>query len=317
MSGAPSAPPASRELAGSEFASRQPARRAKLLADIDVAAMAGLEIGALDRPIVAPGDGNIRFADYRDQAALRREYRADPTVDPRRIVAVDFVLGTRSLTESIPPDVRFDYIVASHVIEHVPDVVGWLQETSRLLVPGGRLCLAIPDKRYSFDYLGAVSTPGDFLDAYLNHRRAPSVKQLYDFLRTAAHVNPARAWLGLVDPHRLTRWATPEAALQACRDLQAGQPIEIHCFLFTPQSFLALFDELVIHRLTDFRIARFCDTAPLELEFFVTLEKLERPDDTVQRASIPRLRARAPLLRLAEALAVRAARRLRRRLLGS
>jgi len=307
MSGAPGAPPA-----GRRFASREPARRAKLLADIDVAALAGLEIGALDRPLVAPGEGNIRFADYRDQATLRREYAADPTVDPQRIVAVDFVLGAQSLTESIPADRRFDYIVASHVIEHVPDVVGWLQETSRLLVPGGRLCLAIPDKRYSFDFLGAVSTPGDFLDAYLNRRRAPSIKQLYDFLRTAAHVNPARAWLGLVDPRRLTRWATPEAALQACRDLQAGKPTEVHCFLFTPQSFLALFAELVVHRLTDFRIARFWDTAPFELEFFVTLEKLDRPDEAVQRATIPQLRNRVPLHRLVAALAVKAARRLRR-----
>ena len=312
MSGAPSAPPPGRDVAGRDMASREPVRRTKLLADIDVATMAGLEIGALDRPIVAPGEGNIRFADYRDQATLRREYSADPTVDPQRIVAVDFVLGAQSLTELIPSDVRFDYIVASHVIEHVPDVVGWLQETSRLLAPGGRLCLAIPDKRYSFDYLGAVSTPGDFLDAYLNRRRAPSVKQVYDFLRTAAHVNPARAWLGPIDPRRLRRWATPEAALQACRGLQAGQPIEVHCFLFTPHSFLALFDELVIHRLTDFRIARFWDTAPLELEFFVTLEKLERPDETLQRASIPRLRDRVPLRRLLGALAVKAARRLRR-----
>ena len=298
---------------GAPPAGREPARRGKLLADIDLANQAGLEIGALDRPIVAPGEGNIRFADYRDAATLRREYAGDPSVDPQRIVPVDFVLGSRSLSEAIPADARFDYIVASHVIEHVPDVIGWLQETSRLLATGGRLCLAIPDKRYSFDYLGTISTPGDFLDAYLNRRRAPSVKQLYDFLRTAAHVNPVRAWLGLIAPRRLARWATPEAALQACRNLQAGQAIEVHCFLFTPRSFLALFDELVTHGLIDFRIARFWDTAPLELEFCVVLEKLDRPDQRVQRASIPRLRAQAPLHRLAGAVAIRAMRWLRRR----
>lgn len=293
--------------------SRAAVRRAKLLADIDVSATLGLEIGALDRPTVAPGEANIRFADYRDAAALRRAYADDPTVDPQRIVTVDFVLGERTIGEAMPSDLRFDYVVACHVIEHVPDVVGWLQELGRLLSPGGRLCLAIPDKRYSFDHLGSVSTVGDFLDAYLNRRRAPTVKQLYDFLRTAAHVNPARAWLGLIDPRRLTRWTTAEAALQACRDLIAGRATEAHCFLFTPRSFLALFDELVILGLTDFRIARFWDTAPFELEFFVVLEKLERADPASQRASIPRLRAHAPLHRLLGSFVVRILRRLRRR----
>src|SRR3984885_5762947 len=167
--------------------SRSASRRtALLLRDIDVTRMAGLELGALDRPVVPRAAGNIRFADYRSTEALRAHYAGDPGIDPHAIVDVDIVLGTRSLSDALAGQAPLDYVVASHVIEHVPDVIGWLQQISTILKPGGRLCLAIPDKRFSFDYLGTVSTFGDFLDAYLNRRTAPSVQQIYDFFRTAA-----------------------------------------------------------------------------------------------------------------------------------
>lgn len=288
-------------------------RRDKLLREIDVATMVGLEIGALDRPTVAPGTGNIRFVDYRTADALRRHYTGQPGVDADAIVAVDIVLGARSLSEALATEPRVDYVIASHVIEHVPDVVGWLQQVSAVLKPGGRLCLAIPDKRFTFDYLGTVSTVGDFLDAHLSRRTAPSVKQVYDFFRTAVHIDPVRAWLGLVETRRLVHWATPEDALQKSRAIQDGVAIEVHCFLFTPRSFLALFEALVTHGLTDFRIARFSATAPFEIEFFVTLEKLAAPDPGRQRASIPNPRLRPPWYRVLAVLLAKAARKLGRR----
>lgn len=293
---------------------RPTARQRKLLRDIDVKTMAGLEIGALDRPTVAPAAGNIRFADYRPADELRRFYVGQPAFDPQSVVDVDIVLGKRSLSEALAGEARFDYVVASHVIEHVPDVVGWLQQVSAALKPGGRLCLAIPDKRFTFDYLGTVSTVGDFLEAHLSQRTTPSVKQVYDFLRTATHVNPIRAWLGLIDPRRLSHWATPEDALKKCREIQAGGSIEVHCFLLTPRSFLELFKELVTHGLTDFRIAHFCATAPFENEFFVTLEKLDAPRRTDQLASIPSPRDRASWHRLLAVLMAKTARKLGGRL---
>jgi SAM-dependent methyltransferase len=279
--------------------------------------MAGLEIGALDRPTVVRSAGNIRFVDYRTADELRRCYAGQPAVDPGSIVDVDIVLGDRSLLDVLGHEQRLDYVVASHVIEHVPDVIGWLQQISAVLKPGGRLCLAIPDKHFTFDYLGTVSTFGDFLDAHLNRRTAPSVKQVYDFFRTAAHVSPVRAWLGLVAPGRLEHWSTAEDALQKSRERQAGEAIEVHCFLFTPASFLSIFRELVTHALTDFRIARFCATAPFEIEFFVTLEKLAAPDRGAQLASIPRPPWRPSPLRVLGVLAVKAARKIGGRIGGA
>lgn len=42
------------------------------------------------------------------------------------------------------PDSEFDLIVASHVIEHVPDVMGFMTELYRIAKPNGRLRIATP-----------------------------------------------------------------------------------------------------------------------------------------------------------------------------
>ncbi len=46
-----------------------------------------------------------------------------------------------------------DLLVASHVIEHVPDLITWLREIASVLKPTGQARLAIPDRRYTFDLL--------------------------------------------------------------------------------------------------------------------------------------------------------------------
>ena len=63
-------------------------RRDKLLQGLDLRTMAGLEIGALCRPLVTKSDGNITYVDYTDTQTLRDRYRQDPNVDIDAIVDV-------------------------------------------------------------------------------------------------------------------------------------------------------------------------------------------------------------------------------------
>lgn len=48
---------------------------------------------------------------------------------------------------------RFNWTVSSHVMEHVPDPIGWLSEIFEVLKPGAVLSLALPDKKFCFDVL--------------------------------------------------------------------------------------------------------------------------------------------------------------------
>jgi predicted SAM-dependent methyltransferase len=46
---------------------------------------------------------------------------------------------------------KLDFIIASHVLEHLPFPLAALRSWYDALAPGGRLLLKVPDKRYTFD----------------------------------------------------------------------------------------------------------------------------------------------------------------------
>jgi hypothetical protein len=65
---------------------------------------------------------------------------------------------------------RFDFIVASHVIEHTTDMLGWLRDCSALLKADGKLVLFVPDCMYCFDLLRPLSSTGQILQAFIEKR---------------------------------------------------------------------------------------------------------------------------------------------------
>ena len=46
----------------------------------------------------------------------------------------------------------YDFLVGSHSLEHVPDLLGFFQEADRLLAPGAVITQALPDLRFCFDF---------------------------------------------------------------------------------------------------------------------------------------------------------------------
>lgn len=53
--------------------------------------------------------------------------------------------GTLADHRAAHPDVRFDAIVAQHVVEHLPDPAAFFADAAALLAPGGRLLVAVPN----------------------------------------------------------------------------------------------------------------------------------------------------------------------------
>lgn len=149
--------------------------RSKILALIDVAKARGLEIGAQTRPVVTRDMGAVEYVDRATTAELRKWYENDPAIDRTALVEVDHVWGERTLLDCVGGKRAFDYVIASHVLEHVPDLLGWLDEIAAVLVDGGIASFVVPDKRFTFDILRRTSTSSELVDAYLRQlrRRSP------------------------------------------------------------------------------------------------------------------------------------------------
>jgi len=261
------------------------------LVAIDTQACHGVEIGPLDKPLVTPDMGSIVYVDHELTPALREKYAHDPAVVGGDIVDVHFRWGEASLAEAIGAHGQFDYVVASHTLEHVPDVVTWFQEIAEVLRSGGILSLVIPDKRFTFDYLRAPSTPSEMVEAHLQRLRRPTFRQVFDSLASAVTVDVVEAWAGKLEPKELVRVHTEDFAFEHAHGTAADY-IDAHCWVFTPQSFFDAVRFLIRRDLFDYRIASFFPTARNDLQFFVALEKIPPDLDParrrlVQEGSIP------------------------------
>ncbi|HWD52618.1 MAG TPA: methyltransferase domain-containing protein [Acidimicrobiales bacterium] len=274
------------------------------LAAIDVVAMLGLEIGPLANPRVGKDDGPVRYLDHASADELKQKYATNAEMQDRldRIVEVDYVIGEgKKISEAVAQDAPFDYVIASHLIEHIPDPVGWMADVASILRPGGILSLVIPDKRYCFDINRAPSDISDVVDAYLRQLVRPSYKQVYDFTSRAINgaVDTHAVWAEQADYTGVVRTDCDDpdvAALEACRRLDTSDEfVDVHCHAFTPDSFLELFEKLARLGLVDFELARFFPTQFDTLEFHASLRLLERPVDRStllrrQLASVARAR---------------------------
>ena len=254
----------------------------KLTGDLPVGHGIGLEIGALYKPIVPPDTNGIHYADHLSTEELRQKYAGDSSVDPDALVPVTYICKNLSLLEAVG-SAKYDYVIASHVIEHSPNPIRWLLDIASMLNEGGKLALAIPDKRYVFDCKRELTSFADIVDAYLEERMRPSFRQVLDYFSCVADVpasaSPADLWSGEIEsadvPLRLAE-IVADFGEQWFRDhyeaIRDGAYIDVHCWVFTPESFTRIFDELSKVGLFPYKVVSFHTTADRDMEFFITLE---------------------------------------------
>jgi hypothetical protein len=266
----------------------------KMLARIDCGKCVGLEIGPLTQPVVTKEDGEIYYLDHLSTEDLRRKYADHPTVDKSKIVEVSFVAPDGDLIRACG-ERRFDYVIASHVIEHIPNTIGWLHQVASLLHTGGKLALAIPDKRYTFDQFRLLTPLGDIIQCWLENRRNPSAKHVFDYCANVALADARRIWEGAgpQTADEAPHYYTLEQALQlAQHQFATDEYFDAHCHVFTPASFLDILADLTRLGLLDFICIDFQTTARYEIEFYVTLEKVYPGFDRhLQLESINRFRS--------------------------
>jgi predicted SAM-dependent methyltransferase len=245
-------------------------RPEKLLQCIDPAHQVGIEIGPLDKPIVTREMGKIHYIDHDTTEALRAKYAEFSNVETSKIVDVDHIWGKESLVELLRDEEQFDYAIASHVIEHVPNFIGWLSEVRAILKTGGILSLAIPDKRQCFDYHRNPTRLAEVVEAYLRHSKQPTPRQIFDHYSSAVSNQGHIAWNEQVDGTQLALCHSAAEAWEIAKtNFSKGDYCDVHCWVFTPASFFHLLSELAKLDLLKFEVAQFYRTEGCE--FLVSL----------------------------------------------
>ncbi len=219
-------------------------RLRRLLRGISLDTMVGIELGPLDRPLLSKQKTNVKYVDHADRDGLIKKYKANQTiyVDIDKICDIDFIWSGGPIRNVIPQDITFDYCVAAHVIEHVPNPIGWLSQIASVIKPGGLINLAIPEKTRTFDHFRALSTPSDLVDAYIRNLERPSVKQVFDFIAFMSYIEPKPVKTSTYNDEKL------KSAFQAAVDLLSNNHYhDVHCNVWTLDSFIECWE--VIRRL--------------------------------------------------------------------
>lgn len=241
-------PPTKRDLGPEAQRTAMKARRELFLGLFDFTDGRGLEIGPLDASISDPEQHDVRYVDVFDTEGIREHYAHDPNVVLELIPPIDFPLHrdgrVLSLAEAAAPGAPYDWVIASHVIEHVPDVIGWLEQLASVTTDDARLLMAVPDRRYCFDRHRPPTTTGEALLAYQEGHTRPSVRAVYDFFSTAVAVNPRHLWSGKRPPGRSARIHGPDIVRERVEQARAGEYVDCHVWTYTPQSLLEQVKEL-------------------------------------------------------------------------
>lgn len=207
----------------------------------------GLEIGPSHNPVFPKREGfNVEILDHVDQATLIDKYR-QLGVDPSKIEPVDYVSNGVPLHEVIKRRHEYDYIFSSHAIEHVTDFLGYLTSCELMLKPGGRIVMAVPDKRYTFDALRPISTTGQVLEAFFRKQTRHSAAAVYDFIADFVRMDGREVWTQH-DSGALTFAHAIEGARFLLENTirQDGPYHDVHGWVFTPNSFRLILHDLKV-----------------------------------------------------------------------
>ena len=242
-------------------------RKQRLLAMIDRAGR-GIEIGPSLDPIAPKREGYaVHVIDHTSREKLIEKYR--PTGLPvDRIEEVDFQWSGQSYLELTNAPKGYDWIIASNLVEHTTDLIGFLADCDAILKDGGVLALAVPDKRYCFDLFRPPSGLARVIDTHEARLTTPSVGAAAEYCMNVVSKDGRPSWNpgtpgGFEFVHSASDWRV------VMEELRAGLYHDLHNWVFVPHSFRALVNDLYALGYTQMREVSFHPTEGYE--FYVAL----------------------------------------------
>ena len=238
-----------------------------------------LELGPLNRPIADKSIyPNAFYCDVRSTEDVRKLYSGNDyleatgiKVDPESIMTIDYVVQ-ESYEKTFQNVEKFDCVIASHVLEHMGDLIFALRDISTVLTPGGLFYIVYPDKRYCFDHF---RTSASFRDAYNVFRNGSSenASMVLDFYYSVvSENNPAFFWRNDGILNFLPKESFENAVDHYEKALNGVRMDDVHYWPFSDMDFLKFLYDCTRAKLIPFRCVAFWPCLQNDQQFIVVLQ---------------------------------------------
>lgn len=232
-----------------------------------------LEVGPFYRPLFQKYEANIYYADIKSTQEVRKRYSHLDAEIIKQIVPIDYVIkGTYENTFK-SENIKFDYVILSNVLEHIPNPINILLDISTILSENGKLCLLLPDKRYTFDHYRENTSIADLYDVYKRGEKYSTPRRLLDgYLNVIGENNPIKFW-----NNELNEYPNPdinkslETYDKFITDFE-NQSFDGHYWVFTDLSFLKIIENLIKLNIIPYKLISFYPTAQNTNMFGLILE---------------------------------------------
>ncbi len=215
----------------------------RLLEHIDKNGL-GIEIGPSHNPIARKADGyQVHIVDHMNREQLLEKYR-EHEVNLDNIEEVDFVWQGESYAELTGVTKHYDWIIASHVIEHTPDFIGFLNDCDAILKDDGVICLTIPDKRYCFDHWRPITGLSQIIDSHLRKHTYHTPGTVAEYFLNVVSKSGQIAW----DSNTTGEYRFIHSIDDANRGMKSvideKAYLDVHAWCFVPHSFRLMIHDL-------------------------------------------------------------------------
>lgn len=231
----------------------------------------GLEIGPSHSPIAPKKEGyRVEIIDHLSREGLLSKYQ-DQAIRLENIEEVDHIWRGQTYSQLTGKRDHYDWIIASHLIEHTPDLIAFLNNCAEVLKKDGVLSLVIPDKRYCFDHYRPLTGLSQIIDAHELSRSHHTPGTIAEYFLNVVHKDHSGAW----DSGTNGRYQFVHSLVETQQNLHAAQHsdtyIDVHAWCFVPHSFRLLIRDLNALGLIDMQEIGFSGT--VGSEFYITLGK--------------------------------------------
>lgn len=242
----------------------------------------GIEIGGSYLPI--PVDPRSCRVQYVDKLTATEIVALFPEVREYSMVETDIICDVEKKGLGQFADESQDFVIASHLIEHLPNPLGFIKDAYRVLRQNGVFYLVVPDKNFTFDRDRATTPLAHIVEDMKRNTQDVDEEHLTDWMQ---HVRKAELPEDLEERTRAVKWEFDRS---------------IHVHVWTWEGMIEFLRHLIVKERLSWELCEFYLPKKGQDEVIVVLRKVSSsPDDCIAQfdAGIDTLLARENAMKAA------------------